>query len=108
MSENPNPFMPTGELLLSMSTCSVIATGIADRLATRGLTYGFDLLDAIVIPDDPAVLLDADQVGKMLAVSPETVYNLARRHEDPLPSRKIGRSRRFVRDEVDAWSSRQK
>lgn len=104
-----NPFMPTGgPIALDVSTCSVIAAGIAERLQNRGMTYDVDaVLDRIFLPEDPEVLLTAEQVGKLLAVSRDSMFDLARRQHDPMPSRKIGRSRRFVRAEVDAWSGRQ-
>ena len=49
-----------------------------------------------------APLLKAE-VAELLQVSRETVFELARRTRDPLPSVKVGRARRFVRAGVEAW-----
>lgn len=102
-----NPFLSaSGGLLLSLSTCSVIATEVARELRSKGV------LDAVLsveldLPDNPDVLLKAEQVSGLMAISRDAVFDLARRQHNPLPSRKIGRSRRFVRAEVDAWIARQ-
>jgi excisionase family DNA binding protein len=50
-----------------------------------------------------APLLKAEEVAELLQVSRETVFELARRSRDPLPSVKVGRARRFVRAGVEAW-----
>jgi excisionase family DNA binding protein len=50
-----------------------------------------------------APLLKAEEVAELLQVSRETVFELARRTRDPLPSVKVGRARRFVRAGVEAW-----
>lgn len=95
-------------LLLSISSCSVIADQLAERLRTTGGYATPDVLDAIELPEDRDHLLKAEQVAKLLGVSRDAVFDLARRGGDPLPSRKIGRARRFVRAEVDTWIARQK
>lgn len=100
--------MSTAPLLLSMSTCSVIADRVAERLNPTGGYATAKMLDALGLPEDTNVLLRAEQVAQLLSVSRDAVFDLARRGGDPLPSRKIGRARRFVRDEVDAWTARQK
>lgn len=109
---NATPHLqPPGGLLLSASSCAVIAQDLAREL--RGVVAYSSPVPAIIesvvgtLPDDPAVLLKAEQVAALLSVSRDAVFDLARRQHDPLPSRKIGRSRRFVRAEVDAWSARQ-
>jgi excisionase family DNA binding protein len=48
-------------------------------------------------------LLKAEEVAALLAVRPSTVYELSRRASDPLPSVRIGRSRRFERTAVSQW-----
>ena len=52
-------------------------------------------------------LLTAAQVAELLAVPVSSVYDYARRFRDPLPSITIGRHRRFDRDTVADWLSRQ-
>jgi excisionase family DNA binding protein len=48
-------------------------------------------------------LLTKEEVAELLCVKPSTVADLARRKGDPLPSVKVGRSRRYVLAEVEAW-----
>lgn len=48
-------------------------------------------------------LLRAEQVAELLAVRPSTVFELSRRRHDPLPSVRIGRSKRFRHVAVAAW-----
>ena len=48
-------------------------------------------------------LLRAEQVAELLAVRPSTVFELSRRRNDPLPSVRIGRSKRFSHAAVAAW-----
>jgi excisionase family DNA binding protein len=50
-----------------------------------------------------APLLRAEDVAELLAVQPSTVYELSRRRHDPLPSVRIGRSKRFERTAVAQW-----
>ncbi len=52
-------------------------------------------------------LMRAQDVAELLAVRPSTVFELSRRRLDPLPSVKIGRSKRFDRVAVSAWVARQ-
>ena len=63
-------------------------------------------------PVEPRVRLDqplltAAQVAELLAVPVSSVYDYARRYRDPLPSVQIGRHRRFNRDNLAGWLSRQ-
>jgi len=48
-------------------------------------------------------LLNADDVAALLAVPRSSVYEYARRQRDPLPSVAIGRHRRFIREDIEAW-----
>lgn len=101
----PNPFLTTDrDVLLSASSCSLIADLLAERISGNARAYDA----APALPDDPAVLLRAEQVAEIFAISRDAVFDLARRSGDPLPSRKIGRARRFLRSEVDEWSARQR
>jgi excisionase family DNA binding protein len=50
-----------------------------------------------------APLLRAEEVADLLAVKTSTVYELSRRRCDPLPSVRIGRSKRFDRRAVALW-----
>ena len=52
-----------------------------------------------------APLLKADDVADLLSVRPSTVYELSRRASDPLPSVRIGRSKRFDAEAVARWVS---
>jgi excisionase family DNA binding protein len=45
----------------------------------------------------------AEEVAALLAVRPSTIYELSRRRQDPLPSVRIGRSKRFDRSAVARW-----
>lgn len=107
-----DPLRPNGGVLLSMSTCSVIATELAREL--RGVvnysTVGPSPIIAegiAALPDDPGVLLDAEQVAGILSVKKSTVFELSRRRLDPLPSVLIGRAKRFDREAVTKWVERQ-
>ena len=51
----------------------------------------------------PERLLTAAEVAEVLAVPRSSVYEYARRHRDGLPSIRIGRHRRFIRSDVEAW-----
>ncbi|MEX2196537.1 MAG: helix-turn-helix domain-containing protein [Thermoleophilaceae bacterium] len=64
-------------------------------------------------PVEPPVRLDrplltAAQVAELIAVPVSSVYEYARRYEDPLPSVQIGRHRRFDRESLAAWLTRQR
>lgn len=48
-------------------------------------------------------LLNADDVAALLSVPRSSVYEYARRQRDPLPSVAIGRHRRFIREDIEAW-----
>jgi len=48
-------------------------------------------------------LLTAAQVAQLLGVPQSSVYDYARRLHDPLPSVQIGRHRRFVLPDLEAW-----
>lgn len=50
-----------------------------------------------------APLMRAEEVAELLAVKPSTIYELSRRRRDPLPSVRIGRSKRFDRQAVARW-----
>jgi excisionase family DNA binding protein len=50
-----------------------------------------------------APLMRAEDVATLLAVKRSTVFELSRRRVDPLPSIKIGRSKRFDRAAVTEW-----
>jgi excisionase family DNA binding protein len=45
----------------------------------------------------------AEEVADLLAIKTSTVYELSRRRRDPLPSVRIGRSKRFDRRAVALW-----
>lgn len=108
MSDAANPFLPGPGLLLSMSTCNVIAQTLARELRGAGLDYDTAaILDRVELPEDPAVLIDAEQVSVLLSVKKSTVFELSRRRLDPLPSVSIGRAKRFDRDAVSKWVERQ-
>jgi excisionase family DNA binding protein len=62
----------------------------------------------VATPDLSRPLLDADAIADLLGITRGSVFNLARRNRDPLPSVRIGRARRFVRSEVEAWVDRQR
>jgi excisionase family DNA binding protein len=48
-------------------------------------------------------LLNAANVAELLGIPVSSVYDYARRKHDPLPSVGIGRHRRFLRRDVEAW-----
>ena len=48
-------------------------------------------------------LLTAADVAELLGVPRSSVYDYARREHDPLPSVEIGRHRRFILRDVEAW-----
>jgi len=48
-------------------------------------------------------LLSADEVVHLLKVSRTTLYSLAARKLNPIPSVKIGKSRRYPFDKVLGW-----
>ena len=52
-------------------------------------------------------LLDADELAELLKVKRGRVYELARRLHDPLPSVRLGRSRRFELGAIEEWLGRQ-
>lgn len=62
-----------------------------------------------VIATDPPTpgpgdrLLTADEVAELLAIPRSSVYEYARRRVGQLPSISIGRHRRFIRRDVEAW-----
>jgi excisionase family DNA binding protein len=66
-----------------------------------------DELDQASVPrSTPALaepLLTAGDVAELLRVPRSSVYEYARRRHRPLPSVAIGRHRRFVRSDLDAW-----
>ncbi|WP_081690456.1 helix-turn-helix domain-containing protein [Conexibacter woesei] len=48
-------------------------------------------------------LLTAQDVADLLAVPRSSIYEYARRQENPLPSIPVGRHRRFHRPDVETW-----
>ena len=71
---------------------------------------GKDVIEDFLLPAVPQVtaaltepLLTAADVADLLAVPRSSVYEYARRLHHPLPSLHIGRHRRFLRSEVEAW-----
>lgn len=52
-------------------------------------------------------LVDADRVAAVLCVKRKRVYELARRHRDPLPCVRIGGAVRFVLAQVEVWVAAQ-
>lgn len=52
-------------------------------------------------------LVDADHIAAVLCVKRKRVYELARRHRDPLPSVRIGGAVRFVVAQVEEWVTAQ-
>lgn len=57
-----------------------------------------DLLDIFATP-----LMRAEEVAELLAIKRSTVFELSRRRHNPLPSVRIGRSKRFDRRAVARW-----
>jgi excisionase family DNA binding protein len=57
-----------------------------------------DLLDVFHTP-----LMRAEEVADLLSVPISTIYELSRRRRDPLPSVRIGRSKRFDRRAIARW-----
>jgi excisionase family DNA binding protein len=85
-----------------------------DYVPVRSRQPASPLTEASSAPTDaePQVRLDqplltAAQVAELLAVPVSSVYEYARRSRDPLPSIHIGRHRRFHRDTLADWLSRQ-
>lgn len=48
-------------------------------------------------------LMTAAQVAELLCVPRSSVYEYARRQNDPLPAIEIGRHRRFLRSDLEEW-----
>ena len=76
---------------------------------------GPGVIDDFSVPTVPQVsaaltepLLTAADVAGLLAVPRSSVYEYARRLHHPLPSVHIGRHRRFVRSDVEAWLAEQR
>jgi len=46
-------------------------------------------------------LIDANDVADLTGFTPNTIRRMARRGD--IPSRRVGRSVRFVRDEIEQW-----
>jgi excisionase family DNA binding protein len=51
--------------------------------------------------DEP--LLTAEQVADLLAIPRSSVYEYARRRNEPMPSIRVGRHRRFHRTDIERW-----
>ena len=56
--------------------------------------------------DEP--LLAADDVARLLAVPRSSVYQYARRLQDPMPAIRIGRHLRFQRAAIERWLAGQR
>ena len=57
-------------------------------------------------PHQPALgrpLMTAAEVATLLGIPRSSVYDYARRENEPLPSLQIGRHRRFVQEDLEAW-----
>jgi excisionase family DNA binding protein len=52
-----------------------------------------------------APLMRAEEVATLLSIKTSTVYELSRRLHDPLPSIRIGRSKRYDRAAIARWLS---
>jgi excisionase family DNA binding protein len=52
-------------------------------------------------------LLTADQVSRLLGIPRSSVYEYARRGEDPLPAVRVGRHVRFHRTALERWLGEQ-
>jgi len=63
-------------------------------------------LESSVELDEP--LLTASDVAQLLAIPRSTVYEYARRRQQPLPSIEVGRHRRFYRTDVSTWLAGQR
>jgi excisionase family DNA binding protein len=48
-------------------------------------------------------LLTAEQVSRLLGIPRSSVYEYARRGEDPLPAVRVGRHVRFHRTALERW-----
>ena len=48
-------------------------------------------------------LLTAGDIARRLGLPRSSIYDYTRRKHDPLPSVGIGRHRRFIRRDVEAW-----
>jgi excisionase family DNA binding protein len=53
-------------------------------------------------------LLTAAEVARLLRVPRSSVYEYARRRDEPLPSVAIGRHRRYYRGDVEEWLARRR
>jgi excisionase family DNA binding protein len=76
-----------------------------DVLALSGMALSTSPSGSAVTLGSP--LLTAQDVAALLVVPRSSVYEYARRVQDPLPSMLIGRHRRFDRRAVEAWLGRQ-
>jgi excisionase family DNA binding protein len=68
------------------------------------------MIDHSDLPSSGALaspLMRAEEVAALLAIRPSTVFELSRRRHDPLPSLRIGRSKRFDRTAVGRWVAAQ-
>jgi excisionase family DNA binding protein len=52
-------------------------------------------------------LLTAEQVSRLLGIPRSSVYEYARRGEDPLPAVRVGRHVRFQRAALERWLAEQ-
>ena len=50
---------------------------------------------------------DVEGIAKRFKYTRHQIYKLVRRHNDPLPHRKLGKQLRFDLEKVDRWFDRQ-
>lgn len=84
----------------------------ADKVPRRGTGRAVPGVTSTTAIDPPSIALDrplltAEEVAALLAVPQSSVYEYARRRNDPLPSVLIGRHRRFDRRTVERWLAAQ-
>jgi excisionase family DNA binding protein len=53
-------------------------------------------------------LLTAQRISELLGIPRSSVYDYARRKDNPLPCLEIGRHRRFFRSDVERWLGAQR
>lgn len=93
MSTNPN--LPTFMIALDLSTCSVLAHGIAEYLA-RSMTYDTTPIDS---------WMTTDEVAQYLAIGKSEVHRLAAAGTLPSEQDGPGCKRYFRRSDLDDWRS---
>jgi excisionase family DNA binding protein len=71
---------------------------------TRMLPAVTDQLPPLTLAEP---LLTAEQVARLLGIPRSSVYEYARRGEDPLPAVRVGRHVRFHRSALERWLGEQ-